>query len=203
MKDKALTMQKLLDAVGRIIKTKGYTGLGVNKIAKEAGVDKVLIYRYFKTPENLIETYVMEKDYWMVFSEKLRNHEAENAGDLKEIVTSLLINQFEFFHQEREMQHLILWEIAEQGELMKSIARVRESNAAELLLMADDHFKGSAINFRVCCALLSAGIYYMVLHDDVGEYCGINLKKKADREDVRQTLRHLVNLVFAERERQT
>jgi AcrR family transcriptional regulator len=39
-RDKEATKRKLIDAVGQIIKTRGYTGLGVNKVAKEAGVSK-------------------------------------------------------------------------------------------------------------------------------------------------------------------
>ena len=38
IKDKELTKRKLLNAVGEIIKEKGYTGLGINKIAKHAKV---------------------------------------------------------------------------------------------------------------------------------------------------------------------
>ncbi|OYX95246.1 MAG: hypothetical protein B7Y76_09920, partial [Sphingobacteriia bacterium 35-40-5] len=71
IKDKELTKRKLINAVGEIIRTEGYTGLGVNKIARQAQVDKKLIYRYFITVDRLIEEYVLEKDYWMLASEKM------------------------------------------------------------------------------------------------------------------------------------
>ena len=63
IKDKELTKRKLINAVGEIIRTEGYTGLGVNKIARQAQVNKKLIYRYFMTVDRLIEEYVLEKDY--------------------------------------------------------------------------------------------------------------------------------------------
>lgn len=201
VKNKQVTMGKLINAVGELIRTKGYTGLGVNKIAKQAGVDKVLIYRYFISPEKLIETYVLGKDYWMVFSEKLRNPAAEEMGDLKEIITSLLENQFDFFFNEIEMQQLIIWEIAEKGDLMKKIALSRELLVSDLLKQTDQHFAGSRLNFRMISALLSAGIYYMVLHKDVGEYCGIDLRKQAGQNEMKRTLRELIALVFDEKDR--
>lgn len=201
VRDKQATMRKLIDAVGYIIRTKGYTGLGVNKIARQAGVDKVLVYRYFTSCEQLIETYVREKEYWRVFSEKLIKPATDDNNDLKEIVTSILQNQFDFFFKEKEMQQLILWGISEKGELRRRIAQARESLFSDLLKRTDTYFKGSRINFRILSALLSSGIYYMVLHKDVGEYCGIDLKKEADREELKHTMKEVMALVFDERDR--
>lgn len=64
MKNKENTKKKLLEAVGNIMKDKGAAGLGVNKVAKKAGVSKMLIYRYFGSYETLIQTYIQEKDFW-------------------------------------------------------------------------------------------------------------------------------------------
>ena len=65
MKDKERTKRKLIDAVADIFRTEGYAGLGVNKVAKIAGVHKKLIYRYFGGFEQLVEAYVVETDYWI------------------------------------------------------------------------------------------------------------------------------------------
>ena len=54
---RALTEQHLTDAVGKIIREEGFKGLGINRIAKEAGCDKVLIYRYFGSMDGLIEGF--------------------------------------------------------------------------------------------------------------------------------------------------
>ena len=48
-KNKELTKRKLFAAVGEILKSEGYNGLGVNRVAKQAGVNKKLIYRYFES----------------------------------------------------------------------------------------------------------------------------------------------------------
>ena len=46
-RDKEETKMRIVTAVGRQLAKGGFRDLGVNSIAKEAGVDKVLIYRYF------------------------------------------------------------------------------------------------------------------------------------------------------------
>lgn len=196
VKDKEETKRKLIIAVGEIIRTKGYTGLGVNKIAKQAGYHKKLIYRYFGTPDNLIETYVLEKDYWMVFSEKLRNQAAEEKGDLLEMVSSILENQYVFFMQEEEMQQIIFWELSGKSDLMRSISNVREDLGEQFLALTDEHFKNSTINFRALSAILSAGIYYMILHAKVDKYCGIDINDPADSEEVKRTLRQIITMAF-------
>lgn len=54
MKDKEQTKRKLITAVAHTFRTEGYGGLGVNKVAKLAGVSKKLIYRYFGGFDRLI-----------------------------------------------------------------------------------------------------------------------------------------------------
>jgi len=46
--------------------------LRISKIAKYANVDRKLIYRYFSNLNYLVEAYILENDYWMVFAEKMK-----------------------------------------------------------------------------------------------------------------------------------
>lgn len=64
MKNKENTKRKLLDAVGVILKKDGFGGLGVNKVAKLAGVSKILIYRYFGDFNELVKSCVVENNFW-------------------------------------------------------------------------------------------------------------------------------------------
>lgn len=56
---------KLLEAVGEIIRTEGHAKLGVNHVARTAGVSKKLIYRHFGSLNDLIELYIRRKDFWV------------------------------------------------------------------------------------------------------------------------------------------
>ena len=45
MKNRENTERRILAAVDRIVAEKGFEGIGVNAVAQEAGVAKMLIYR--------------------------------------------------------------------------------------------------------------------------------------------------------------
>ena len=68
-KDREQTRARILQAVGRLLAESGFRELGVNAIAREAGVDKVLIYRYFGGMPELLRTFAEEGDFWPQLSE--------------------------------------------------------------------------------------------------------------------------------------
>ena len=94
-KNKAETKRKLIEAVGAIIKKDGFSALKISTVAKQAEVDRKLIYRYFGGLNYLIECYVVENDYWMVFAanmkKKIRQDDFANSRDL---IVAVLQNQF-------------------------------------------------------------------------------------------------------------
>jgi AcrR family transcriptional regulator len=52
----------LVRAVGTLLARDGFTALGVNAVAKEASVDKVLIYRYFGGMPELLGAFGRSAD---------------------------------------------------------------------------------------------------------------------------------------------
>lgn len=60
VRDKEETKARILAAVGKLLAESGFRSLGVNAIAREAGVDKVLIYRYFEGLPSLLRCFAQE-----------------------------------------------------------------------------------------------------------------------------------------------
>lgn len=103
MKDKNLTKRKLIDAVGSIIAEKGFKGLRISKISHLAGVDRKLVYRYFGNLDNLIEAYVTENDYWMLFASQLKALSGNvDSADGRRLIADILQQLFKFFLEEPE-----------------------------------------------------------------------------------------------------
>jgi AcrR family transcriptional regulator len=50
--------------VGLVLARDGFGGIGVNAIAREAGVDKVLIYRYFGGLSELLQAWGASGRFW-------------------------------------------------------------------------------------------------------------------------------------------
>ena len=56
--------KRLIQAVGTILARDGFKNLKINKVAKEAGVDKVLIYRYFGGLSELVVAFSRTATFW-------------------------------------------------------------------------------------------------------------------------------------------
>jgi len=188
--DKERSMQRLLEAVGCVIKEKGYTGLGPTNIAKAAGLSKRLIYFYFGSVDNLIEKYVRSKDYFAGASngaDQLLEQNKE-SGTCK-LLESILVSQLEHFNNNEEMQKIILWQISERSQIMFEVAETREKVGTEFFELADKELDRKKADLRAVAGLLVGGIYYMVLHAksndslfceiDVNSQDGINRIKNA------------------------
>ena len=80
-RDKEATKARLLDAVGAILAREGFGALGVNSVAHEAGVDKVLIYRYFGGMTDLLHAFGQSGDFWPSITEVL----GEDPSELLEL----------------------------------------------------------------------------------------------------------------------
>ena len=56
---------QLIEAVSTIITEEGFSKIGINKIARTAGCDKVLIYRYFGGLDGLIAVWAKKHDFYI------------------------------------------------------------------------------------------------------------------------------------------
>ena len=202
IKNKELTKKKLILAVGEIIKTEGFDSLkSASKIARMAGVDRKLIGRYFGGMNQLIEAYVVENDYWLLFTEKINDLvKSNNYPGSKELITSILQNQYTFFLSDKDMQRLILWELTTDSPLMKSIHNARESMGQKLLEITDEHFNGSKVNFRAIGALLVGGIYYTILHTihNGGKFSDLDVNSNEGQEQILNAIEQIVGWAYDE-----
>ena len=199
MKDRDQTKRKLIDAVGTLIKTNGFDSLRISKVAREAGVDRKLIYRYFGNLDNLTEAYVIENDYWMIFADHLKQLSEsfdENTGQIT--VTKTLQSLFKYFLKETDMQNLILMELMGSSHIMRSIHNVRESMGRDIFEKSDAHFDNSGVNFRAVAGLLIGGIYYMVLHtiSNGKNFTDVDLGTEEGKEEINRTLSNVINWAF-------
>ncbi|RYE56106.1 MAG: TetR/AcrR family transcriptional regulator [Sphingobacteriales bacterium] len=201
MKDKEQTKRKLIDAVGMIIKTKGFSGLRISKVAGLAGVDRKLVYRYFGNLSNLTEAYIAENDYWFIFAEhfKILSKELDNRN-IQAFITDVLQGLFKHFLNDKEMQNLILMELSGDNPIMRSIHNVRELIGQQLFEATDSRFQPTNVNFRAISALLVGGIYYMILHTRKNGYqfADVNLKSDEGMRAILDTMAQVIEWAFKE-----
>lgn len=200
IKNRVLTEKKLIAAVGEVIKKKGYKGLSLNGVAKEAGMSRTLIYRYFGDIDALVETYIQEKDYWLGDNPdfKLGVTGIGDKTELEQLIIQLLQRQLDYFMDTEEMQSIILSELSEDHQLLKHLSESRETLAAPFFDLTDAYFKDTDVDFRGIAALVVSGIYYLVLQSkrNDAKCCGVNLRTEAGKKSIANAISLIIHGAF-------
>ncbi|MBD3904119.1 TetR/AcrR family transcriptional regulator [Chryseobacterium sp. Ch-15] len=197
IRDKEKTKQKLLNAVGKILKTKGYSGLMVSKIAAVAGFDKKLIYEYFGSTDKLIDEYIKSQDYWSRFAPE---GDVDLSDGGKEMSKLAILNQFETLKKNKELQKILVWEMSESRPILKKLLDQREEVGEELFKnITDPHFGDKAEEYRAITAILVAGIYHLNLftgHNGT-TFCGIEMKTEEGRKKIEKALVDIIDYAYS------
>jgi AcrR family transcriptional regulator len=196
IRNKERSKEKFLEAVGKILETKGYSGLKVNDIAATAGVDKKMIYNYFGGTDQLIDEYISSLDFW---SNVDGNTAPEIADGGQEFSKQLLTQQFDYVASNKNLQKILLWGVAEKRNSLRNIADERERNGEQLFnQIADPYFAENALQYRAIMAILISGIYYLNLYKGVNAetFCGIDLTKNEGSQQIKGALGKIIDLVY-------
>ncbi len=129
MRDKLETKSKLVSSVGELIGRKGFNAVGVNAVARTAGVDKVLIYRYFDGLEGLYKAYAASADFWPSVEEILGTQEQQ--AELQSLPGSKALTLvFRRYAQALRARpttiEILAWETVERNGLTEALEHVRE-----------------------------------------------------------------------------
>ena len=196
-RNKENTKQRLLNAVGEILKSEGYAELKVNKIAATAGLDKKLIYNYFGSKENLVGEYINSKDFWSNVKTDAVPPDFSDGG--KKFTIEVLLQQFDFVRDSSELQKVLLWRLSEEQPFLRQMTENQEKVGEELFKhVMDPLFGKNAQDFRAITAILVAGLYYLNLYTSHNGsiFCGIDISEATGREKIRDALSFLINKTY-------
>ena len=170
------TCQLLISAVGELLAEKGFAALGVNAVARQAAVDKVLIYRYFGGLPGLIQSFGQEGDFWPSI-EELAGGNIEDYR-LKSLEEKLIILGCCFLRGIRQRpltQEIMAWEMIQRNELTEELEIIRETRMlrfAEMFFPTD----GAKVDLMAIISIIGAGISYLVCRArQVRWYNGVDL----------------------------
>lgn len=164
-RDRERTKGKILKAVGEVIEQHGTEKVGVNLIARTAGVNKVLIYRYFNSVDGLMEEYVKSGEYTSTYeAEYIESIPNLLPDERSKALTSLMHTFMNDLRARKSTRDLLRWEIG-TGKSMLSDARNQVAKKIlERIGDLPDYNDTSAL-----IAFLSAGIYFLAISADYRE----------------------------------
>lgn len=200
IRNKERSIKKFLDAVGKILRTKGYTGLKVNDIAATAGVDKKMIYTYFGGMDGLIDEYIRSQDYWSkVTTEEVEKIKPKLDDGGKSFMENMLLSQFDYVYENKEAQKLLLWRLSEPRKSLKKLTDTQEENGEYIFkLLMDSHFKENAEDVRSIMAIMVSGLYYLNMYAAINGsiFCGIDVNSSKGRDKIKKAISFLLNHTY-------
>lgn len=156
--------KRLLIAVSQIIENEGFIKIGVNKVAKQAKCDKVLLYRYFGGLDGLLATWAKENDFYTLayrtYSERVAK--SESPEDIIKLTQYVLLEQLNFLRTNKLMQELLAWELSGNSSF-RSIQDERERNGFKLQEELEKKLGIESKDARMFITILIASINYIVL----------------------------------------
>lgn len=199
-RDRAATQERILAAVGEVLAREGFRALGVNAIAREAGVDKVLIYRYFGGLPELLARWGASGRFWPTAQELL--------GDDAEAVQALPVEQLYALFFDRFIDALrarpltveiLAAEIVERNDLTAILETEREQWGEQVETLFGREAFSSRPELRGITLMLVAGVQYLLVRArTIRVFGGIDLHTDAGWAMLKASIRASASQLFAE-----
>jgi AcrR family transcriptional regulator len=150
--------KRLLDAAVRVFARAGYHGSRVGDIAEEAGVAHGLLYHYFSSKEEVLQTIFREN--WGELIERFRAVEAadEPAGEKLEGIAKILLRTW---RNDPDLVTVMVREVARSTQLEGQVEEVREAFAIVQRMIEQGQQEGTFrddVDARLASWLLYGGL---------------------------------------------
>ncbi|RZL32046.1 MAG: TetR/AcrR family transcriptional regulator [Pedobacter sp.] len=194
---KEKSKQRFLNAVGQILKEKGFAGLKVNNIAATAGLDKKLIYNYFGGTDELLDEYLRQQDFWNKVESEIDPDKIKDGG--KEFSVQSLLGQFDYVSENKEFQKVILWRLSEPREALAKLTSDQELIGEALFTkITNAHFGEKANQYKAIMAILVSSMYHLNLSSQFNGsvYCGIDVQDEQGRAEIKKAVSFLIEQTY-------
>lgn len=195
-RDSARTRAAIIAAAKDLLAERGFAGWGVNAIARAAGCDKQLIYRYFGGLDGLAEAIGEDVAQWL--DAALAAKPAVPAASYAELMARLAVALLDALRGNGLAQRIIAWELAEPSPLATSFSAARgKALAAWVTRERGSLQRPAGVDAPMINALLVAGVQQLVLaHASGGRFMGIDLSDEAGWERVRAAIAATTQAVY-------
>jgi len=196
-RDREATQQRILDAVGHVLAREGFAGIGVNAIAKEAGVDKVLIYRYFGGLPELLALYGGSGQFWPTVDELLQGLPTDPGLTLAHALDHIVGRFIHALSARPLTVEILAWETVTRNELTAVLETVREDWGQQLEARLTQRYTDVKSDVPALMIIFTAAIqYFMVRARTIRIYGGIDLHTEAGWQRLRAAMATALNAVL-------
>lgn len=197
VRDRSATSARILKAATELLAESGFQSFGVNAIARRAGCDKQLIYRYYGGMDGLVDAIGGELARWIEQKMPVGGSSGFmlTYGDLVEHTMMLFMQAL---RDDPLTRKIIAWEISDNSAQVRRLSEAR----ARALGLWIEKVRGAmpppkGIDHLALNALLLASVQHMVLAGAMGgRFAGIEFAGTKDWDRVAQAVKKLVRGVY-------
>jgi AcrR family transcriptional regulator len=201
VRNRPLTEARILDALKKLIVRSGFEHVGITRVAKEAGVSKELIYRYFGGVPQMVMALLKGQEYWTKPERYLDRipprprRETAAASDAVRI-TSMLREQVRALRGNDFVQQVRRWELVDSTKLTAPLAQAREDASCAFV-------RGCAapkgVDLPAAVGILLAGAIYLVLRSSTAsDFIGVDLGTEKGWQRIEGALALLAERIYAQ-----
>ena len=179
-RDAEETRARILEALKRIVLRDGLGAVGINALAREAGCDKVLIYRYFGDLDGVYSVFAEGADFWWTVEGMIAGLDAKTPAT--EAFKILLRRHAEAIRARPVTLAVLAAETTERTPLVIALETVREKRALALADWIVRHLTvPRGIDVAAIMLLLSSALTYLAMRArKIRVMSGIEIKSDDD-----------------------
>ncbi|MCA3254082.1 TetR/AcrR family transcriptional regulator [Bradyrhizobium sp.] len=195
-RDRDGTEARIIQAAAAIMARDGVGALGVNTVAREAGVDKQLVYRYFGGLEGLLERLGTDLRLWLGDAA-----DAEIAGSgYAEVITGQLVAHLAALRANHLVQAALAWELVERSEAVARLGAAKNEAIRDWFaqVRATAGAPPRGVDATAINAVLLAGMHHLVLRArTAGDFAGMDLTDPASWARIEAAVAHISTAMYA------
>lgn len=187
------TRAAILVAAQALLAEEGFSGFGVNALARQSGFDKQLIYRYFGGLGGLVEALGEALAGWVAthLEPILAGDVGPSYGDLVEAV---MLAYLDALRGDSLMQKLVAWELSDPSPQVRRLSDQRARAMGDLVArLRGDRQPAPGLDAPALNAILIAAIQHLVLAGATsGQFSGLALATETDWHRAKAMLSRIV-----------
>lgn len=191
-RDREATERRLIDTIGKMIADNGFERTGINAVAAQSGVSKILIYRYFGSIEGLMAAYIKKHDFWLNLPD-----DTPDKKHLPEYLKGMFKGQIERLRNDITLRRLYRWELSSSNDIIVKLRQQREAAGINLIRKVCELSGYAQGDIEVMASVITASITYLAM---LGEFCpvynGISINEESGWEQISAGINSLIDTVF-------
>jgi AcrR family transcriptional regulator len=195
-RDRARTETAIAAAARDILAETGFQGFGVNAVARRAGCDKQLIYRYFGGLEGLVDAIGSDLGAWLEDSLS----PAARPATYGQLAEQLILRYLAALRANALVQKIAAWEIAAPSPLVARLTQARGVAMIRWMVRTrGDLTPPPGLDAPALNVVLIAAVQQLVLAGAAaGEFSGVPLRTDADWDRIRDTVVRIIRALYGE-----